>query len=107
MTTKTLITHSRDKGSIGILIKLHSKTENASHRQWRATPLHRGNLESVDYKDMRALKSYLLGVSSHLLPAFHIKEAANTASFITTKRKHTCANRKVAGVVERAALEMR
>ena len=35
--------------------------------QWRATLSQEGNFESVDYKDMRALKTYLLGVSSHLL----------------------------------------
>ena len=54
---------------------------------------------SVDYKGREILKSYHIGVSSHLLPASSKGEPINLWG--------SPFPRKVAGVVERAALEMR
>ena len=69
--------------------------------QWRATPFG-VTFVSVDYKEERALKTFILGVSSHLLPAFLYK------GFITHSNVYqTPYIRKVAGVVERGGLEIR
>ena len=62
--------HSGDIGSIGILIKLTLKTENVLHVNG-GPRLERGNLHGRWItKRCGHSKLIILGVSSHLLPAF-------------------------------------
>lgn len=52
----------------------------------------KGNLVSVDYKGLRILKSYQLGVSSHLPPGFFL----STKPYTHTKQKSDSTTRWVA-----------
>ena len=67
----------------------------------------------ADYKGRRVLKTYFLGVSSHLLPVLHFKlpPLLGGGGFCVgpalQRGAHGSFYRKVDGVVDRAALEMR
>ena len=109
--------NSRGTGSIGILIKLYTETEMILPSNGGPQPSSRHVSEhgvSVVWKPLsrwitkgeQILKSYHVGVSSHLLPALIYKDEPPCCNKTCNPNARPFI-RKVAGVVERAALEMR